>query len=167
MTNTTTTNATNRLYWVEEVREHGDSFQDGATFDREAAIDRARLTWSYLTRAERKTTAVYVAFVDYAGTETDPEAAYNDWVDNCFGDYDAIPFLRLVQEAYPINDRFGGVMYEARAVDQDGKNYMVRWDLLPDFDPGEDPEDRPCDWDAPSEVVTAYGDAVADFVLLD
>lgn len=93
------------------------------------------------------------------------EKALCDWLDNSFGDYSAIPFLRLTQDAYPINDRFGGVVYEAHAVDQGGEEYMVRWDLLPDFNPEEDPEDHSCDWDNPSEVVDEYNRPVHDFVL--
>ncbi len=159
-----TMNAVRTLYWCETVKDV-DIFQNAASFDRDAAIRAAEKEYNHLTPSERNSQAVYVAYVEYNGAETDPEKALCDWIDNSFGDYSVIPFLRLTQDAYPINDRFGGVVYEAHAVDQDGKEYMVRWDLLPDFNPEEDPEDLSCDWDNPSEVVDEYNRPVHDFVL--
>lgn len=44
-----------------------------------------------------------------------------------------------------------GNWYEASAKDDDGNEYIVFWDILPDWD-GEDEGDA-CDWDLPTAVV--------------
>ena len=42
--------------------------------------------------------------------------------------------------------------YEAQGYDDDGLEYMVIWDLLPDYDPETVEEEVACDWDNPTEV---------------
>jgi hypothetical protein len=41
--------------------------------------------------------------------------------------------------------------YRASAVDAEGNDYRVRWELYEGFE-GED-ESEACDWDSPSEIV--------------
>ena len=61
--------------------------------------------------------------------------------------------LTLTQQAYLHCDGSdtGERYYRASAVDAEGNDYRVRWELYEGFD-GED-ESEACDWDSPSEIV--------------
>lgn len=54
--------------------------------------------------------------------------------------------LWLIQAPYPFGPADTvGYEYIASAVDADGNDYTVSWDVLPDFDPN-DTDDNACDW---------------------
>ena len=37
--------------------------------------------------------------------------------------------------------------YEGFAIDNEGNRFLIRWEILDDYDPAEQPEDMACDWD--------------------
>ena len=61
--------------------------------------------------------------------------------------------LTLTQQAYLHCDGSdtGERYYRASAIDSDGNEYKVRWEIREGFD-GEDEGDA-CDWDTPSLIV--------------
>ena len=61
--------------------------------------------------------------------------------------------LTLTQQAFLTCDgsNTGERYYSAGAVDSEGNNYRVRWDIYDGFD-GAD-ESEACDWDEPSLIV--------------
>ena len=60
--------------------------------------------------------------------------------------------LTLTQQAYLDGDGSNDCegYYSAAAVDADGNDYKVRWEIRDGFD-GEDEGDA-CDWDRPSQI---------------
>lgn len=48
--------------------------------------------------------------------------------------------------------------YEAKAVDDNGNEYMVVWSIDEDYDPSSMEEDMACDWDNPVYVECDYKD---------
>ena len=60
--------------------------------------------------------------------------------------------LTLTQQAYLDGDGSNDCegYYSASAVDADGNDYKVRWEIRDGFD-GEDEGDA-CDWDRPSQI---------------
>ena len=61
--------------------------------------------------------------------------------------------LTLTQNAFLDCDgsNTGERYYSAGAIDADGNEYKVRWEIYDGFD-GEDEGDA-CDWDSPSQIV--------------
>lgn len=61
--------------------------------------------------------------------------------------------LTLTQQAYLDCDGSdtGERYYSASAIDADGNEYKVRWEIYEGFE-GEDEGDA-CDWDSPSQIV--------------
>lgn len=62
----------------------------------------------------------------------------------------------LTQYAY-----FDGVYdeeyYAASAIDEDGRGYLIRWEILEDYDPASQYEETACDWKNPSEIIQTSG----------
>ena len=46
--------------------------------------------------------------------------------------------------------------YEAHAVDTDENQYIVRWDILGDYDPADGDEGLACEWNQPVSIVKIY-----------
>lgn len=55
--------------------------------------------------------------------------------------------LTLIDEAYPAPNN----TYECHAVDKDGGNYLIVWDIIDGFC-GDDFSDA-CEWDKPSKII--------------
>ena len=73
--------------------------------------------------------------------------------------------IKLMQDAYPagpIEDPW----FEACAIDDDGRVYMVRWDVRDDFRLDDDDAGNACDWDNPSSICDEHRDDVTDRVIL-
>jgi hypothetical protein len=79
--------------------------------------------------------------------------------------------ITLTQEAYANGGsvRAGGnsvyeltSWYEAAAVDQDGNDYRVIWEISDDYDPKEQEEDSACNWDEPWAVLDEHYNRVTD-----
>lgn len=61
--------------------------------------------------------------------------------------------LNFVQDAYLTGDIDSNAWYQAVATDKDGNEYMVIWDILPDFDINDiEDEADACDWDNPASI---------------
>lgn len=52
--------------------------------------------------------------------------------------------------------------YTATAIDADGNNYAVYWEISNDYNPAENDESSACDWDSPVEIITDAGEIVTD-----
>lgn len=73
--------------------------------------------------------------------------------------------IKLMQDAYPagpIDDPW----FEACAIDDEGRVYMVRWDVRDDFRLDDDDAGNACDWDNPSSIRDDHMDDVTDRVVL-
>lgn len=73
--------------------------------------------------------------------------------------------IKLTQDAYPagpIEDPW----FEACAIDDEGRVYMVRWDVRDDFRLDDDDAGDACDWDNPSSIRDEHRDDVTDRVIL-
>lgn len=72
--------------------------------------------------------------------------------------------LTLMQEAYAswhpcYNNR---CCYEALAVDEDGIEYRVFWDILDEYNARFDGEEFACNWDKPAAVINQDTGEVID-----
>lgn len=68
--------------------------------------------------------------------------------------------LALTQQAYASNyGTFGGVVYKAHAIDEEGNVYTVTWQTTEEWDNAEpdsaifNDESNACDWDNPYDVI--------------
>lgn len=73
--------------------------------------------------------------------------------------------IKLTQDAYPAGP-IDSPWFEACAIDDDGRVYMVRWDVRDDFRLDDDDAGNACDWDNPSSIRDEHGDDVTDRVIL-
>ena len=63
--------------------------------------------------------------------------------------------IALTQEPY-ITGTTDKPYYEAHAVDADENHYIVRWDILGDYDPADGDEGLACEWDQPVSIEKNY-----------
>ena len=73
--------------------------------------------------------------------------------------------IKLMQDAYPAGP-IDGPWFEACAIDDEGRVYMVRWDVRDDFRWDDDDAGDACDWDNPSSIRDEHRDDVTDRVIL-
>ena len=73
--------------------------------------------------------------------------------------------IKLTQDAYPAGP-IDSPWFEACAIDDDGRVYMVRWDVRDDFRLDDDDAGNACDWDHPSSIRDEHRDDVTDRVIL-
>ena len=62
----------------------------------------------------------------------------------------------LTQDAY-IDGVWEETYYAASAIDKDGRDYLIRWEILEDYDPTSQYEETACDWENPSEIIQTSG----------
>lgn len=77
-------------------------------------------------------------------------------------------FLRLPDEdGKPTDYVMEGGWYQADGTDADGREYIVLWDILPDWD-NDDDQSGACDWEHPAVVLCLepWGDVTAQAVLV-
>ena len=63
--------------------------------------------------------------------------------------------IALTQDAY-LTGVNGDPHYEAHAVDADENHYIVRWDILGDYDPADGDEGLACEWNQPVSIEKIY-----------
>ena len=63
--------------------------------------------------------------------------------------------IALTQDAY-LTGTTDKPYYEAHAVDADENHYIVRWDILGDYDPADGDEGLACEWDQPVSIEKIY-----------
>ena len=73
--------------------------------------------------------------------------------------------IKLTQDAYPAGP-IDSPWFEACAIDDEGRVYMVRWDVRDDFRLDDDDAGNACDWDNPSSIRDDHMDDVTDRVIL-
>ena len=63
--------------------------------------------------------------------------------------------IALTQEPY-LTGTTDKPYYEAHAVDADENHYIVRWDILGDYDPADGDEGLACEWGKPVSIEKIY-----------
>ena len=63
--------------------------------------------------------------------------------------------VELAQEPY-LTGTSDNPYYEGRAVDTEENGYIVRWDVLGEYDPADGDEGLACEWNKPVSIVKIY-----------
>ena len=63
--------------------------------------------------------------------------------------------VELAQEPY-LTGTSDNPYYEGRAVDAEENGYIVRWDVLGEYDPADGDEGLACEWNKPVSIVKIY-----------
>ena len=63
--------------------------------------------------------------------------------------------IALTQDAY-LTGTTDKPYYEGRAVDAEENGYIVRWDVLGEYDPADGDEGLACEWNKPVSIVKIY-----------
>ena len=63
--------------------------------------------------------------------------------------------IELAQEPY-LTGTSDNPYYEGRAVDAEENGYIVRWDVLGEYDPADGDEGLACEWNKPVSIVKIY-----------
>lgn len=63
--------------------------------------------------------------------------------------------IALTQEPY-LTGTTDKPYYEGHAVDAEGNGYIVRWDILGDYDPADGDEGLACEWNQPVSIEKIY-----------
>ena len=63
--------------------------------------------------------------------------------------------VELAQEPY-LTGTSDNPYYEGRAVDAEENGYIVRWDVLGEYDPADGDEGLSCEWNKPVSIVKIY-----------
>lgn len=62
--------------------------------------------------------------------------------------------VKLTSDPY-VDGLYDDVWYQGYGVDNDGNKYRIIWDLKPEYNGNNLPEDESdaCDWDSPREII--------------
>lgn len=62
--------------------------------------------------------------------------------------------VKITKDAF-VDGLYDDVWYEGRGVDENGNEYKIIWDLKPEYDGNNLPQDESdaCDWDSPREII--------------